>query len=158
VYDRVVDVRGYEDFEPYRFFVTSEDIAAMEWIKANAPGDALFAVNTYFWLPYAPHGTDAGYWIPYFTNRKTTVGTMLNHLGTWEYQSHIVEMSRSVERVSQDPTAALNDLRAFGVDYIYIGKLGDFSGTGLDATQLIAAKDTALVYQQDGVFIFQIMP
>ncbi|MGC9396642.1 MAG: hypothetical protein ACP5J4_17495 [Anaerolineae bacterium] len=156
-YDRIAD-RVYGNFEPYRFFVTPGDVVAMEWIKTNTPEDALFAVNTYFWLPYAPHGTDAGYWIPYFTNRKITVGTMLNHLGTWEYHSHIVEVSRSVEKIAQDPASALNALRAFGVDYIYIGKLGDFSGTGLDASRLIAAEGAALVYQQDNVYIFQIEP
>jgi len=156
-YDRMTD-RVYGNFEPYRFFVTSEDVVAMEWIKANTSEDALFAVNTYFWLPYAPHGTDAGYWIPYFTNRKSTVGTMLNHLGTWEYHSHIVEVSRSVEKIAQDPASALNELRAFGVDYIYIGKWGDFSGKGLDASRLIAADDAALVYQEDNVYIFRIEP
>jgi hypothetical protein len=65
------------DIEPYRFFVTDEDVAAMDWIRENTPEDAVFAVNTYFWLPRAPHGTDAGYWIPYFTGRKTTAGVML---------------------------------------------------------------------------------
>ena len=59
-------VTGLEEF---RFFVTPADVAAMDWINQNLPQDAAFAVNTYNWLG-TPHGTDAGYWIPYFHRSK----------------------------------------------------------------------------------------
>ncbi|MBN1872999.1 MAG: hypothetical protein JXA33_02130 [Anaerolineae bacterium] len=160
-YDYVSDLQVYDNVEPYRFFVTPDDMTAMAWIRENTPEDALFAVNTYFWLPNAPHGTDAGYWIPYFTGRKTTVGVMLNHLGDWSYQSHIVEMSRYVEEISKEPQkleVALEALYDFGVDFIYIGKQGNFSGAGLNVAQLDAAADVTLVYERDGVSIFQVCP
>ena len=65
---------------------TGEDIAAMEWIRGHTEPDALFAVNTYFWLPHHPHGTDAGYWIPYFTGRQMTAAVMLLSGATPEYK------------------------------------------------------------------------
>ena len=143
------------EIEPYRYFVTPEDVAAMDWIKGNTPPDALFAVNTHFWLPRMPHGTDAGYWIPYFTGRQTTVGVMLLSLGGSDYGSKIVKMSRMVEQLEVD-NGSLAELQAMGVDYVYIGRKGDFSGPGLSAAQLDQSENVEMLYQEGGVYIFQI--
>ena len=143
------------EIEPHRYFVASEDIAAMDWIKENTLPDALFAVNTYFWLPGAPHGTDAGYWIPYFTGRQMTAGVMLLSLGGNDYSARIIEMSHSVEQLEVD-NVSLAELQAMGVDYVYIGRRGDFSGPGLSAAQLSRSENVRTLYQKDGVYILQI--
>ena len=143
------------EIEPYRYFVTPEDVAAMDWIKENTPTDALFAVNTYFWLPRAFHGTDAGYWIPYFTGRQTTAGVMPLNLAEEDYRSRVVEMSRLVEQLEVDNTS-LTELQAMGVDYVYIGRRGDFSGPGLSAAQLGQSENVKTLYQEGGVYILQI--
>jgi hypothetical protein len=143
------------EIEPYRYFVTPEDVAAMDWIKENTPPDALFAVNTYFWLPRAPHGTDAGYWIPYFTGRQMAAGVMLLNLAGSDYQSRIVEMSRAAEQLEVD-NKSLTELQEMGVDYVYIGRKGDFSGPGLSAVQLSQSENVKMLYQEGGVYILQI--
>ncbi len=112
-------------------------------------------MNTYFWLPHAPHGTDGGYWIPYFTGRQTTASTMLSIEASRAYQASVVEMSRAEEGLETD-VAALETLRQLGVDYIYIGPRGDFSGPGLDAARISQAKGVSVVYQRDGVSILHI--
>jgi hypothetical protein len=127
----------------------------MRWIRENTPADATFAVNTHFWLPRTPHGTDAGYWIPYFSERQTTVGAMLLHLGAPDYVSKIVGMSQKVEDLQTD-ASVLKDLYALDVDYVYIGQRGDFSGPGLNAERLTAAENAQLVYEDGAVFIFRI--
>ena len=138
--------------EPFRFFVTPADVPAMAWISEYTPPDALFAVNTTFWLPRAPHGTDAGYWIPYFTGRSTTASAMLLAQGQPNYVDEIVTLSHAEERLENDP-AALEELRALGVDYIYIGARGDFSGPGLEAATLREEPGVRVVYEQAGVTI-----
>lgn len=143
------------DLEPYRFFITPEDVQAMRWINQNTPYDAIFAVNTVFWLPKAPHGTDAGYWIPYFTGRQTTTGAMLLNLATEEYRSNIIEMSHAVEGLETD-NAALERLQELGVQYVYIGQRGNFAGPGLNAAQLHCTGLAIQVYQDGGVSIFRI--
>ncbi|MEJ5310791.1 MAG: hypothetical protein WHX52_13580 [Anaerolineae bacterium] len=143
------------DVEPYRYFVTPEDVEAMQWINKNTPEDAVFAVNTHFWLPQMPHGTDAGYWIPYFTGRKITAGVMLLSLGSSEYRSRIVEISQLVERLGSDPQV-VSDLQIRGVDYIYIGQRGDFSELGLNAEQLSQVQGVKQLYRNGKVTIFQI--
>lgn len=140
--------------EPYRYFVTPADVRAMAWIAANTPPAARFAVNTTFWLPLAPHGTDGGYWIGYFTGRPTTAGVMINNLGPPAYLAEVVARSTAVEQLEHDP-AAVAVLRAAGVSYIYIGPRGDFSGPGLNAAQLGQNPALELVYAQDGVSIFR---
>ena len=144
------------ELEPFRYFVTQDDVAAMHWIEQYTPSDALFAVNTEMWLSEMPHGTDAGYWIPYFTNRSTTAGVMLSYLNPAHFLE-VAEMSRAVKDLEQDP-AGIIALRALGVDYIYVGQKGHFSGPGLNVTQLKALAGITLVYEQGGVFIFAIQP
>lgn len=146
-----------EEIEPFRYFVTSEDVAAMDWIRENTDEDALFAVNTVFWLPNAPHGTDGGYWIPYLTGRDTTAGVMLLSQGTEAYVSTVVALSQAVEQLSLD-NSAVAQLRAMGVDYIYIGRKGNYTGRGLDAGQLSQSPDLIPRYQRAGVSILEIKP
>ena len=144
--------------EPSRYFVTPEDVTAMQWINAELPPTTYFAVNTYFWLPRAPHGTDAGYWIPYFTGRRTTTGVMLNNLGPAAYQNEVVATSRAVKRAEED-IAALDALRAAGITHVYLGaKGGNFAGPGLDRAALIAAPGAHLVYESHRVAIFALLP
>jgi hypothetical protein len=143
------------DIEAFRYFVTPADVAAADWIRANTPPDAQFVVNTTFWLPQAPHGTDGGYWIPYLAERSTTVGVMINSLGSDELIYEIVSLSRAEERLESDPSA-VDELRDRGVDYIYIGARGDFSGPGLSADLLRNTPGISQVYDRDGVTIFQI--
>ena len=143
------------DIERHRFFVRREDMTAMDWIRENIPQEARFAVNTYFWLPRAPHGTDAGYWIPYFTGRGTTAGTMLLNLGPREYVARVVEMSRAAEQLAEGP-GSVETLTDLGVNYVYVGKNGDFSGCGLDPSEVSVDGGMEVVYETDGVAILQL--
>lgn len=74
-----------------------------------------------------------------------------------EYRASIIQMSSAEERLVTD-NGALEELRSLGVDYVYIGVRGDFSGPGLNAAQLGQSKQAALVYQGGGVSIFKILP
>lgn len=141
--------------EDYRYFVTPADEAAMNWIRDNTPPDARFAVNTYFWQPRAVIGTDGGYWIPYFTGRQTTAGAMLTDEGSPEYRAEIYRLSKAAEKLAEDVTA-LDELRALGVDYVYIGAKGNFSGPALKPARLSKEPGVERVYQQDGVTILRI--
>ncbi|MBI1294455.1 hypothetical protein GC175_05810 [bacterium] len=144
--------------EAYRYFVTPADVAAMDWIKANTPPDALFAVNTYFWLSWAPHGTDAGYWIPYFTQRRTTASVMIfSSLADSEHRAEVVTASQQIELLESDP-GSLAALAETGVDYIYIGQRGDFASPGLQADILREQEAVEEVYTNEGVSLFRLTP
>lgn len=54
--------------------VTPADVRAFEWIRENTPRDAHFQVNV--GLAYGGKtavGTDAGWWLPYFTGRSSVL-------------------------------------------------------------------------------------
>jgi hypothetical protein len=143
------------EIEPYRYFVTPSDVAAMEWIKTNTPTDAIFSINTYFWLPGIPHGTDGGYWIPYFTGRQTTAGCMISSLANPVQVRNVLEMSHLSEQLTKG-NIDVKGLHAHGIQYIYIGARGNFSGPGLDAKELSQQKELEAVYDQQGVQIFKV--
>jgi hypothetical protein len=80
---------------------------------------------------------------------------MLLSLGEWDYLTEIVEMSKAVEELEKD-NQALEELQAMDVDYVYIGRRGDFSGPGLSMKQLSKASEVKIVYQSSKVAILRI--
>jgi len=137
--------------EILRYFVTPADVQAMAWIRQNTPATAVFGINTVFWLPHAPHGTDAGYWLPYLAGRKTTAGVMINDLGNPDYISKTVALSQAVLQLPEQ--TAFEQLRRSGVTYLYIGAKGNPLGPGLDINTLRHLPQTQVVYEVDGVVV-----
>jgi hypothetical protein len=133
--------------------MTDADRKAMEWIKQNTPEDALFAINTHFWLPNSPHGSDGGYWIPYFAEREITTDTMIASLGPG--YDVVLERSKAVKELyDEDPT--VNDLCALGIDYIYDGAKDPFDGKNINIETLSKMPNIKLIYGVEGVNILRI--
>lgn len=160
-----------QEIEPFRFFVTDADVRAMHWIDANLPPDARFAVNTHFWLASTPHGTDAGYWLPYFTNREMTAAVMVASLGSERYQKEVLATSALVKQLEPSPADAevvsrdavpldtvIDELLARGVAYVYIGQRGSFEGPGLQAEMLVESGRAELLYAEDHVAVLALRP
>jgi hypothetical protein len=143
--------------EPYRHFITATDITAMNWINENLPEDAIFAINTYFWLPNFAHGTDAGYWIPYFTDRHIVTSSMHSSAAPPAYRQRILTLSQTSESLETDLTS-LETLYNLGVEYLYIGAKGDFSGSGLQYEFLTQSNWVEPVYQNGDTIILHIRP
>lgn len=139
--------------EPSRFFVTEADLRAVRWLDERAAPDALIAVRSTFWLPTAPHGVDAGSWIPYLIGRPVTVGPMIANLQP-QYANWTIEMSRRVHRASSGDDAEWVWLWKRGVRYAYLGALADPA----EATRLARSENLVLRYADGGVFIFEVNP
>jgi hypothetical protein len=136
--------------EPFRFFVTPADRRALTWIKDHTPASAVFAVNTTFWVPGIAHGTDAGYWIPYFAERQTTTGCLLP--GRFAYYAALSALVVDL----QNGRNCVPDLARRGVTYLYIGARGNYAEPGLRRSALLANPNLRLVYDDHGVSIFAI--
>lgn len=141
--------------EEWRFFLTPADVQAMQWIQANTPRDAVFAINTYFWNTASPHGSDGGFWIPYFSGRETTTSTMLFNLGPQSLVQQVIRRSLVVKDLREN-YRSVDGLCQEGIGYIYLGAKDDFTGQGLDPVKLAAVAGIAPVYQGQGVSIFQV--
>lgn len=143
--------------EPFRHFMTAADRDAMGWIEENVPEDAIFAINVYFWLPDFAHGTDAGYWIPYWTGREIVTSAMLADGLPSDYRERVFSRSEAAEAL-EDDLAALGELYTLGVEYIYIGVRGDFAGVGLRSDFLTQSGRVELLYERDGAAVLRIHP
>jgi len=110
------------DIDESRFFLSSEDIEAMSWIKQNLPEDAKIGINTVFWLKESPHGIDGGFWIPYFTGRLTTTGSMLFSLGPNEYINEILNDSELMNAFFNDEYSENNvsKMCRSNIQFIYL--------------------------------------
>lgn len=147
--------------EDYRFFLTNQDVAAMDWIRENTAPTARFAVNTYAFLPIVSHGADAGYWIPYFAKRATTSPAMPILAAEWDYQLELLDASKAVEALVNsvsidDMNTALISLQDHNVSYIYIGASGHFEGGGLQLDELLINKALTLLYENQGAAVIKI--
>lgn len=146
-YDRI------NQFEEYRYFMTERDEEAMRWINENTSPDSLFGINAYFWLPEAAHGTDGGYWLPYFAKRRTTAGVMISNYNT-NYDV-ILKMDNAIVNLYSDPSQ-LETLCDLGVGYLYSGAKDPFNGSDFDIIQLNMLPGTELVYDSEGVQVLKI--
>jgi hypothetical protein len=113
-------VQRTKDIEPSRFFITDDDIEAMDWIKYNIPANSIIGIRPYFWLSDYPHGIDSGIWIPYFTGLKTNMGTMLFRLSPEDYQEMVIYQSTLLADLYDhyDPSI-LNDLCFENIPIVY---------------------------------------
>ncbi len=113
-------VRLY-DLEESRFFLSNDDVEAMNWINENLPLNTKIGVRTMFWLENSPHGIDGGFWIPYFTGRKTTTGTMLFSLGPKDYVNEVNRDSKLMVDLfnNQNFDEHLQEICESKIEYIY---------------------------------------
>ena len=142
--------------EPWRFFVTADDLQAAAWIREHIPADALFAVQAYHETgPLIVHGVDAGLWLPYLTGRRTTMPPM-------PYNGELSPSAAdAINRRAYDTLAlpadhaALARLRAQGVTHVYVVEPRIAFFPGLWQPRDFAADPAyRLLYHQGTVWIF----
>lgn len=141
------------EVELWRQFISPADVTAMDWLRDNTPQDAVFAVNTYRWFSTAVHGSDAGYYLPYFADRHTTTGLMISNLGP--DHAHLLKLSAEVMQLYEDP-ASVSRLCAQGVSYLYSGAKAPFTGQDFDLDALLAQKGVRLLYDREGVQVLSL--
>jgi hypothetical protein len=149
-------------FMPGYTLVTKPDLAAMEWIRQNTPPEATFWINAR--LAYGDTtvvGTDAGWWIPFLTERQGLVLPMI--YGTEmttppEYSPKILNLYRQTHQGEFTSFEVWQTLKQAGVTHIYIGqRRGEvWRGTEqpLDPIALQNSPYYHMVYRQDQVWIF----
>jgi len=141
------------EVQTYRQFMTAADEKAMDWIENNTPKDSIFAVHTYYWLPDSPHGSDAGYYIPYYADRQTTTSTMISGLGPG-HELVMIESEVVMSLYSASPD--IGALCKLGVDYLYDGAKNPFDGSQFNISAIQQAEGVQTIYQDGGVVIYKL--
>jgi len=138
--------------DPSFALVSESDMLAMDWIRRNIPEEAKFFSNSSLYLPDAIIGSDAGLWIPLLTGREATVPPMIyNNDGSPEYIAAVNALAKGIAALS-DAGEMLPLLKSHDVTHIYIGKRGG----DIKPQKFINSPNYRLIYQHDGVWIFEI--
>jgi hypothetical protein len=139
---------------PVTVIAEPDDLTAMDWIRANVPADVKFLVNERLWLAPIYAGTDAGYWIPNLTGRRTTMPVVFYVLGSsaaWKDSvnvlAHLIESGPE-----PDNPSFLSLLRSNDVTYLYLG----VRGGPLSLEKFAASVHFHEVYSRNAVHIFAI--
>jgi len=125
--------------DPFYQMVTPADRTALAWVEENTPADSRFLVNGF--LAYGDSvvvGSDAGWWLPYFTKRANSVPPILystERLSPNVDRNSFRQLVYDV-RASEGDAVALRDILCRnGLMFVY---LGDREGSvGFGETQLI---------------------
>ncbi|MDQ7029871.1 MAG: hypothetical protein Q9O62_08900 [Ardenticatenia bacterium] len=132
-------VRQARIVDPFFQMITPSDLAAFEWIRSNIPPDARFLVNGF--LAYNDSvvvGSDAGWWLPLYTQRANTVPPLLyavERLAPGVNREAFRQLEIDVRASGGDPTRLRELMCRAQVTHIYLGERRGQVGFG--ATPLI---------------------
>ncbi len=154
--------------------LTPADARAMQWIEQNTPSNARFWVNS--WPAYGGTmiaGTDAGWWIAQLAHRATNVPPMLYGSERGESADFGQRINAAAQTVRARPltddkpapidlstATAFDLLRELKITHIFIGSNalpGHEGADWIDAEALRHSPQFKLVYDQDGVLIFELV-
>jgi hypothetical protein len=161
VNQRALDVR------PLEFALASRpDLHAAAWIRGNIPQDAKFVVNYFFsYIDQLIVGSDGGWWLPLLTERQTNLPPLSYGIEDSSGAEYLLQTNALAQDVQEngivDP-AMIKELTEAGFEYIYVGqRQGQLNNPGkpvLDPEVLRHDAHFQVVYQQDRVWIFKIIP
>ncbi|MCC6191169.1 MAG: hypothetical protein IT318_19280, partial [Anaerolineales bacterium] len=133
---------------------TPADRAALEWLEANTPAGAVFAINSWEWLNGTWAGSDAGGWIWPLTGRRTTLPPADYAYGSAGWQAEVnAWQQRLAEATAEGAAPAPQLLRAADVTHIFIGARGG----PLRPEMFVDQPGYALVYTNGSAWIFAVV-
>lgn len=161
----------------YMRMVTPADVQAMEWVRTHTPSGARFIINSHpIYGGDMIVGTDAGWWLPFFTGRQTNVppmpyGSELS--ADPQYAAEIHTLARDLRqrpltdgravRIDLTLPETIDRLRNAGYTYVYSGAQ-PIAGPGgipapdrIDTSRLRESPHFRLVYEAGGVEIFELV-
>lgn len=140
--------------QPSLAYVREDDLSAMEWIRSGTTDSAYFAVNTFNWkyLPNYVVGSDAGYWIPLLTRRRT-VTLPMTYPRERSSKPDLIDSLVSLHQLQGHLASpeALAFLRREGITHVYIGQRGG----PIVVEELLKSPAFDLQYQRGSVYVFQ---
>lgn len=143
--------------------LTRPDTRAALWIEQQLPLDSKFLVNSFFaYGGSSVVGSDGGWWLPLITSRKSTQPplTYVSEMGFREdYINYTNDLIALIESVGINHPDVLEELSARGITHIYIGQQqGSVNGAPLlDFQDLLKDQNFNLIYNQDRVYIFEVV-
>jgi len=144
--------------DPFFQMLFPEDLKAFEWISKNVPEDAFFLVNGFVmknWNTVA--GSDSGWWLPYYTQRESTVPPALyavHELKPGIDREMYSQIVRKVEESEGRADVLRKVLCKYGITHVFLGSKRGGTAYERDSrlipeTWLRDNKDFQLVFQEE---------
>lgn len=146
--------------EPERVYVQKDDCAAMDWISKNISKNAKFLISFYslgsFTETGSVVGTDAGYWIPFFTGRRTTIPLMVHDFEKPDEKDIWKSTTQIVKMVSGNPSSneTIRLLQENNVTHLYVGKRSSWQP--VEKSNFYESRFYEPVFHQGKTWIFKI--
>jgi len=106
--------------------VLPEDLEAFQWIRSNTSRDACFLVNGFLAFRNSTVvGSDAGWWLPFFTQRKNNVPPVLyarEKLSPAVDREGLKRIIHDIEASHGDPEAMRAVFCREGIMYVFLGE------------------------------------
>lgn len=151
--------------DPRYMLVTRPDVHAMAWIRDNVRADAHFLVEAFrIYGGRSVVGADAGWWLPLYTSRSSTVPpqyALLNEVPHQpDYEAQLVSLVAVLEETSPASATGLRALCDAGVTHAYVGQRAGRIGEGAQPLfhpdDLVASEFFSVAYHRDHVYIFSL--
>lgn len=147
--------RGRAVIDAAHALVTPADLAALAWIRAETPPEALFLVGSFpAFGDTVLAGDDAGWWIPLLAEpRRSTLPPITYSLERSRepgYRERVNALA-ALWRADLDAPATRAALREAGVTHAFVGA----KGTQLDRARLAASPHWERLYAADGAEVYR---
>lgn len=136
---------------PATVIATQADTRALDWVNANTPQTARFFVNAARWQSMY-RGVDGGYWLMPITGRFGLVPPNFYSLGTAEYVQQINGWAERAQSVDGCTPAFWQLVEDADLTHVYLRE----EVGALQPVALQNCPNLQLIYQENGVFIYQI--
>jgi hypothetical protein len=155
------------DVQPAAYtLVTRPDLRAMDWIEANTPGDSRFLVNGFFAYGGTIYvGSDGGWWLPLLAGRENTVPPINYGPEAWptaDYGQRLHALPQQLAGRDLGDPEVLNLLADYDITHVFVGQRQGRVNYGgpyvIDPKQMLASDSYRLLYHQDRVWVFEIIP
>lgn len=137
---------------PVTVLADQADWNALEWIAQHTPADARFLTNTTNWQFQTYRGLDGGYWIIPQTGRFALALPGLYGYGNPDEKNQWISWMQQAAVVHACDDGFWRLVKDAKLNYVY---LRDGKGS-LRPEVLVDCPDVDVVYQQDGVWIYNI--
>jgi hypothetical protein len=146
---------------PVNQLVLPADMEAMDWIRAQTAPDADFLVNMFpAFNNSLVVGSDAGWWIPLLTGRRTTLPPVTygsERAADPDYPQRVNDFAATLREHPLPDEEGLRLIREAGIDYVFSGAhIGQDDRIDVEALRRHPA--FRVVYDKGGATILEVLP
>lgn len=137
---------------PVTVLATGADVAALDWVNANTPAEAIFVINGWQWLGGSWTGSDGGAWIVPYSGRRATLPPVTYGFGSLPMQRRVGELAARVGQLtSADAPETLSLFRQQGVTHVFIGARGG----NLRPEMFVGSSHYRLLFTNGAAWVFE---